>query len=97
VDLDEESRELLLDPFRQDVRLSQTYAGPGGAVVRSPIHAWGGDHDGIVTATQLDGWRRYAGAGFYRRQFPGGHHFCSDQLDHVTTTLRSLLGVGKDR
>ncbi|GGL14174.1 thioesterase II family protein [Planomonospora parontospora] len=91
-DLDEDSRELALEVLRHDARLSLTYIhddGAGGALC--PVEAWGGEADETVTPGQLAGWRDHAAAGFHRRLFPGGHHFCLERPGAVLPLLRELL------
>lgn len=90
-DMDEDIRELMLDLLRQDARLSATYVDSGGTQVRSPVHAWGGELDEIVSSDQLDGWRAYAAGPFERRQFPGGHGFCTGRAELVLSALRTLI------
>ncbi|HJQ03536.1 MAG TPA: thioesterase domain-containing protein [Jatrophihabitans sp.] len=87
-DIDEDSRELMLHVLRQDAQLSLTYVDPHGERVGCPIHAWGGSGDEIVSSADLDGWAGYTGSGFFRRQFPGGHH-----LSAGTGLLDELRGL----
>ncbi|GAA3118916.1 MULTISPECIES: thioesterase II family protein [Nonomuraea] len=85
-DLDEDSRELMLDVLRQDARLSLTYTHHAVALPAT-LEAWGGEDDETVTPGHLDGWRAYAGGGFRRRTFPGGHYFCLERADDVVAAL----------
>ncbi|MBB5083639.1 thioesterase II family protein [Nonomuraea endophytica] len=86
-DLDEDSRELMLDVLRQDARLSLTYD-HHAAAIPSTLEAWGGETDATVTSAHLDGWRAYAAGAFRRRMFPGGHYFCLDRAGEVVAGLR---------
>ncbi|WP_167975466.1 thioesterase II family protein [Lentzea indica] len=90
-ELDEGSRQLMLDMLRRDARLSLTYRDPCGATVSCPVWAWGGRDDGTVTAEHLAGWDRYAGASFHHRQFDGGHYFPGQHTDLVVALLRDML------
>ncbi|WP_370949883.1 thioesterase II family protein [Amycolatopsis sp. cg5] len=90
-DLDEDSREFVLDILRRDARLVSTFVTPDEVAVPSPIHAWGGETDDIVTARHLDQWDRYTTAGFARRQFPGGHLFSTEQVPLTLPLLGGLL------
>lgn len=90
-ELDEDSRELALDLLRQDARLSLTYRDPGGAVIASPVEAWSGTHDEVVTRGQMDGWAAYAAGDFRRRDLTGGHHFCMERPRAVVPLLRALV------
>ncbi|TLF86364.1 thioesterase [Nonomuraea sp. KC401] len=86
-DIDEDSRELLLDVLRQDARLSLTYT-HHAAATPATLEAWGGQADETVTSGHLDGWRAYAGGGFRKRMFPGGHYFCLERAGDVVAALR---------
>jgi surfactin synthase thioesterase subunit len=95
-DLDEDSRELMLDVLRQDARLSVSYRLRGDPALSCPVHAWGGTRDETVTSEQLDGWRGYAAGAFHRRQFPGDHYFHLALSDQILPALRDLTGVPAD-
>jgi len=89
-ELDEDSRELMLDVLRQDAQLSLSYRGGAGELACG-LEAWGGDGDPMVSPAQLDGWARYAGSTFRRRQFPGGHYFHLTELDRILPRLVGLV------
>lgn len=89
-DLDEDSRQVVLEVLRNDARLSLTYVATGGAPLCCPVEAWRGQHDEIVTVEHLDGWRDYTTGGFSRRRFSGGHYFWVDQADALADALREL-------
>jgi surfactin synthase thioesterase subunit len=90
-ELDEDSRELMLEVLRQDAHLSLTYTNPMAARTHCILEAWGGQRDEVVTAGQLDGWRDYAAGDFRLRQFPGGHYFCAEHVDTIIPTLAELF------
>lgn len=96
-ELDEDSRELMLEVLRQDARLSLSYPDPLAATdslaarTQCTLEAWGGQHDEIVTVGHLDGWRDYTAGDFRRRQFPGGHYFCLDHVETIIPTLAELF------
>jgi surfactin synthase thioesterase subunit len=89
-ELDEDSRELMLEVLRQDARLSLSYVHRGDPHIPCPIEAWGGERDGTVSADQLDGWGTYTAGSFCRRQFAGDHHFTHAQLDLILPMLRAM-------
>jgi surfactin synthase thioesterase subunit len=93
-EVDEDVRELVMEVLTQDAELSATYEDPGGAPVRCPLHAWGGETDELVTAADLAGWEPYAGAGFHQRQFAGGHEFCLESPAAVSA-LRALFSPSR--
>jgi surfactin synthase thioesterase subunit len=77
-DLDEDTREVMLDVLSRDARLSLSFTGDDLTAVDCPLEAWGGAEDMIVSAGDLPGWRDYAAQTFRARLFPGGHYFCLD-------------------
>jgi surfactin synthase thioesterase subunit len=88
--VDEELLELAVMVLRQDADLAATYRDPAGAPVSCDLHVWGADGDDRVPAANLDEWQPYAGRGFERRQFAGGHDFCLEPAV-VAPALRDLL------
>jgi surfactin synthase thioesterase subunit len=90
-ELDDDSRELMLDVLRCDAQLSLGYTDPCGARLECPLYAWGGSADQLVAPHHLDGWAAYAAASFVRWQLPGGHHLPDDAAAMVIAGLRSLL------
>lgn len=93
-DIDEDSREALLDVLRRDVRLSLSFGDSEPGPVDCAVHAWGGEQDRTVTAEDLAGWQDYAAAGFQRREFPGGHYFCLQEPGTVLGPLAALTEPG---
>lgn len=93
VELDPQTRELVLEMLGQDARLSFSYAGPAGSRLDCPLHAWGAEQDRIVSAGQLDGWAAYTTGEFCRRQFAGGHHFCSERAESVLPAIRDIAAM----
>jgi surfactin synthase thioesterase subunit len=90
-DLDEDSREFLLDVLRRDDKLARTHVLAERFRVDCPIHAWSGDHDTVVPEHRVDGWSRFSTAAVTRRTFDGGHTFLTDLADETAPALRSLL------
>jgi surfactin synthase thioesterase subunit len=90
VELDPQTRELVLEVLGHDARLSLSYAGPEGSRLSCPLHAWGAEQDRIVLPAQLDGWQDYTSGDFRRRQFAGGHHFCSERAESVLPAVRDI-------
>ncbi len=94
-DLDEDSRELMLEVLRLDARLSLSYAGDARTPVGCHLEAWGGRRDRTVLAEHVTGWREYAGERFQDRLFPGGHYFCLESAASSLAVLSELLPGGK--
>lgn len=89
-DMDEDSRELMLEVLRQDARLSLSFAEPDQPVVDCLLEAWGGREDLTVSHEHVAGWRDYAGGDFQERLFPGGHYFCLETPAPALDLLRSM-------
>jgi surfactin synthase thioesterase subunit len=89
-DLDEDSRDLMLEVLRRDARLSVSYTGRDLVPAGCPVEAWGGEADETVSPSQLEGWRELAGAGFRVRLFPGGHYFYLDEPGKVPRLLGAI-------
>ncbi|HEX6526862.1 MAG TPA: alpha/beta fold hydrolase [Streptosporangiaceae bacterium] len=89
-DLDEETRELMLEILRQDARLSLSYTGEGLGPVDCALEAWGGAADMTVSADQVSGWRDYAIQTFRARLFAGGHYFCLDDPEPALALLANM-------
>ncbi|GAA3269377.1 MULTISPECIES: thioesterase II family protein [Dactylosporangium] len=92
-DLDEDTRELMLAVLRHDARLSMSFTGAGLAPLDVPLEAWVAEADPTVPPADMTDWRRYAGAGFTARRFPGGHYFC---LDDPAPVLPILAARARD-
>lgn len=84
--------ELLLPGLRADIEALERYSYTPGEPLDCPIFAFGGTHDGRVTAEQLQAWREETRARFGMRIFPGGHFFTQSAraqvLDAITVALR---------
>ncbi|RVX38734.1 surfactin synthase thioesterase subunit [Nonomuraea polychroma] len=89
-DLDEDSRELMLDVLRRDARLSLTYTGVDLTAVDCAMEAWGGEMDRTVLPEHVRGWRDYAAGDFRSRMFPGGHYFGLDTPAETPALLHDL-------
>lgn len=90
-EIDDDSRELLMEVLRQDALLSMTYRDPGYAKVKCSLQVWGGVHDETVTADHLAGWQQYAVREFVQSQFRGGHWFPMEQQTLVLDALQQLF------
>ena len=90
-DLDDDTRDLLVDVLRRDARLSLSYADRDQILLGCPLEAWGGDADTTVTTEQVAGWRGYAGEDFVARTFTGGHYFCLDDPRQAVALLGPMV------
>ncbi|SEK59369.1 thioesterase II family protein [Streptacidiphilus jiangxiensis] len=66
----------LLPVARDDLRLCA--APVAGDPLPVPLHAYAGQHDALVTPTEVAEWVQYAGCGFTMRTLPGGHFYLRD-------------------
>jgi surfactin synthase thioesterase subunit len=92
-ELDEDSREVMIEVLRQDAQLSLTYRASARRPLDCPLTTWGGETDGTVSPGQLGGWAEYTTRRFERLLFPGGHYF---HLESDGSVLKMLgeLAVG---
>jgi surfactin synthase thioesterase subunit len=93
-ELDEDTRDYVLDILRRDAAMASTFVAPADGRLDSAIHAWGGDSDELVTAAHLDAWNAYTTREFTRRQFDGGHMFGTDLADTTVPILATMLDAG---
>jgi surfactin synthase thioesterase subunit len=89
-DLDEDSRDLMLDVLRRDARLSLSFTEPVEPAVGCALESWGGKADTTVSPEHVEGWQSYAGAEFRSRLFDGGHYFSLAEPDRPLALLREL-------
>jgi surfactin synthase thioesterase subunit len=89
-DLDEDSRELMLEVLRRDVRLSLSFTEPDEPTVGCELQSWGGTADTTVLPEHVEGWRTYAAAGFRVRMFDGGHYANLAEPERSLALLREL-------
>lgn len=66
---------VFLPVIRADLRLSDEYRHPGGAVLAAPILALRGVDDPIVTREEIGNWRGACRGEFHHTDLPGGHFF----------------------
>jgi surfactin synthase thioesterase subunit len=93
-DLDADLRELAAETLRADALLSMTFRLSARPQVDCEIHAWGGDADGVVTASQVGEWRGYSSADVHVETFPGGHQFAFEHVDEIVPRLVRLCISG---
>jgi medium-chain acyl-[acyl-carrier-protein] hydrolase len=89
-----ENRELLdlmLPCLRADMRAFETYEFRSEAPLGTPISAFGGLADALITQTELDGWSAQTSEAFTLRMFDGGHFFVQDHRDAFVATVLTDL------
>jgi len=89
-DVDEDSREQVVELMRRDLAMVADYRLPADARVPVPVHVWGGDLDDLVPIDKLEVWRDILGPDIERRQFPGTHTFAMN-VPEVVALLGELV------
>jgi amino acid adenylation domain-containing protein len=92
-DLDEDTRELVLDLVRRDIELTRDYVVPADPGVDTEVHIWGADEDDSATPERLDTWGAFLGKEVRRRHFTGGHVFIADHGPAIAPLLAEILQV----
>jgi amino acid adenylation domain-containing protein len=87
-ELDEDTKELVLELVLKDVTLTVAYELPADPGVDTVVHVWGGEGDDLAAPDKLDDWRGFLGRDIARRQFSGGHVFAM----HHAVEIPRLLG-----
>jgi amino acid adenylation domain-containing protein len=90
-DLDQDTRELVLELVRRDVELTRDYVLPANPGVDTEVHIWGADEDDSATPERLDTWSAFLGAEVSRRHFSGGHVFVAEQGPAIARLLGEIL------
>ncbi|MFR9788497.1 thioesterase II family protein [Streptomyces sp. MB22_4] len=88
---DKDLQALLLPPLRGDFAICDDYRYRPGEPLACPLTLCGGTEDEGVTPEALDGWGEYAGAGWDRLLFPGGHLFHLDPDSGLLPAIARLL------
>jgi amino acid adenylation domain-containing protein len=91
-DVDEDSREQVVELMHRDLALVADYRLPREARLPVPVHVWGGDLDDLVPYDKLEAWRDILGPDIERRQFPGTHTFAMNVPD-VVRLLGELVAL----
>ena len=86
-----EMRAMLLDVFRADFTMHDTYECEPGAPLACPITCLGAEEDPECAHDGLRGWREHTGARFAIRMFPGGHLFIESARAEVLAAVAGDL------
>ncbi|MEU4405137.1 alpha/beta fold hydrolase [Streptosporangium sp. NPDC023963] len=86
-------REIVLPYVRADFRLVEAYRHRPGPPLHTPISAFVGDADPVVTPAQAKSWETRTSSDFSLTVFPGDHFYLQPQRAPVVErTARTLLG-----
>ncbi|MET0191522.1 MAG: alpha/beta fold hydrolase [Pseudonocardia sediminis] len=97
--LDEpEMRDLILPPYRADLRAAETYVHDPHPPRTCPVEARAGADDPAAGPPEVERWAEVAPAGFRLTVLPGGHFYLLAQQDRVLAAvldgLSGDVGVG---
>ncbi len=90
-ELDDDTRELVIELVRRDVTLTVGYELPAQPGVDTEVHVWGGEGDDLAAADKLDEWAGFLGRDVARRQFAGGHVFAMHHAVEIPRLLGSIV------
>ncbi|MEU4533906.1 alpha/beta fold hydrolase [Streptosporangium sp. NPDC023825] len=86
-------REIVLPYVRADFRLVEAYRHRPGPPLHTPISAFVGDADPVVTPVQAKSWEARTSSDFSLTVFPGDHFYLQPQRAPVVERMaRTLLG-----
>jgi medium-chain acyl-[acyl-carrier-protein] hydrolase len=88
---DEALYRLLLPLIRADIIATETWPPADEPPFEFPVYVMGGEQDAFVPLTGLDGWARYAAAGFERTLFPGAHFYLTAERAAVLAHLSACI------
>lgn len=86
--LDEpEMRELILPPYRADLRAAETYTHAPAPPLPCPVEALAGADDPAAGPSDVERWAEVAPAGFRLTVLPGGHFYLLAEQDRVLAAV----------
>lgn len=90
-----ELRALLLPALRSDFRVLEGYEYASEPPFEFPIQAWGGAHDPLVPAADLQPWAAHTRAAYRVRVFAGRHFYLHSERDAMLRELRVVLAASE--
>jgi surfactin synthase thioesterase subunit/acyl carrier protein len=90
-ELDEDTKELVIELVRKDVTLTVDYELPAEPGIDTEVHVWGGEGDDLAAPDKLDEWAPFLGREVARRQFTGGHVFAMQHAVEVPRLLGEIV------
>lgn len=90
---DEALLSLVLPIIRSDLRLGETYRHTWTQPQRTPITAFAGIDDPVVSPHQAAGWLAYSDGGVAVRELPGDHFFLDEKAREIVATIAADLTV----
>lgn len=93
-----EWRDAAIDLVRDDLRVCHSYRHVPDAPLPTPITAFVGDRDPLMTPADATPWAGHTTSGFELQPIPGGHFFLRDSAPVLLGALRrSLAAAGARR
>ncbi|WP_433240257.1 thioesterase II family protein [Streptosporangium sp. CA-135522] len=88
-------RELIFPYVRGDFRLLENHRHRPGPPLRTPVSAFVGDADPVVTPAQAKSWETLTASDFSLTIFPGDHFYLQPQRERVVAEIvRRLSALG---
>jgi len=84
---DPEVRELVLPVLRADIEMHENYRPASDAPLSIPVLAVRGRDDGLVSASETEGWSRATTGPFATVEFDGGHMYLIDAAGVLLTEI----------
>jgi surfactin synthase thioesterase subunit len=88
---DREYMKLFIPLLRADIGLIETYRYSPQAPLDTPLSAWGGAADRLITRDDLTLWRDQTTSAFSCTLFPGGHFFVNTAREQVLREVARII------
>ncbi|GAA3447992.1 thioesterase II family protein [Planomonospora venezuelensis] len=86
-------REVILPYVRGDFRLIEDHRSRPGPPLRTPISAFVGEADPVVTAAQAKSWEACTVSGFTLTTFPGDHFYLQPLRERVVAEVVQMMSA----
>ncbi|NEO76845.1 MAG: alpha/beta fold hydrolase [Moorea sp. SIO4G3] len=86
----------LMNVFKADLKLLQSYTYVEKPPLSCPISSFGGINDSLTSEKQLSEWSKYTSSTFEVQMFPGKHMFLKDSQKLLLDTIYQMLSIKID-
>ncbi|NEQ11710.1 MAG: thioesterase, partial [Moorea sp. SIO4E2] len=83
----------LMNVFKADLELLQSYSYVEKPPLSCPISSFGGINDSLTSEKQLSEWSKYTYSPFKLQMFPGQHMFLKDSKKLLLDTIYQMLSI----
>ncbi|WP_424102387.1 beta-ketoacyl synthase N-terminal-like domain-containing protein [Moorena producens] len=83
----------LMNVFKADLQLLQSYRYVAKLPLSCPISSFGGINDSLTSEKQLSEWSKYTSSTFEVQMFPGKHMFLKDSKKLLLDTISQMLSI----